>query len=861
MSLRLLLRELSVGLGPLDYALSDPMQLATFCWSIGYEITQAQASQILTQVESETSVLRTAFEQASEGDIDLDRASAVAIGVAGVLDALAGQVSLASGAGVTQDAVYDDIFCLLLRLYLGARLPFVVALLEAVGVITEPNAPVLGGNPVPVGYAKVIFDWSRLTEFLRDTDQWALDVYGWGRTDVAQMSDRSAAMMRIAKLVDMLQIAITRLKPLTTAESLALLGPQATNGALRIDLPFFQADFSDVDPDGRPQFQSELGLSLLPFSDPSDRADSGFAVTPYVIGSATIDQPISDEVRIRVAVDADIEPNARPLLAVTPRGARVLSLDTGGQLVPSPGSHFQVDATLCYRSNSGPMSVAGSESGSRIEAAGTLFSVRCGTPSNLVAAVSVLGLAVVVDLSSDDLLRSILESPVRIPIGDIALGWSSQGGGFIDAELAAGGFAIARSVEVDIDIGPITIRKAELALQLDTPDSGGVSVRASAGIEVGLLIGPVSVVVSSPGGAVSLDLSGDPPGGLLNADFLPPVGGAIAIDADLISGGGMIRYDPAMGRYSGMLELRVKQVGVTAVALLDTRLPGGAPGFALLVVLRATFPPIQIGFGFALTGVGGLLALNRRVDVDALRARFAAGTAGRILAPQDPIRNAPALLADLDAVFPVAPGVTVVGPTVQLVWAELVHFDVGVFIELPGPSRVVLLGSARAVIEGGGRVYLMIRVDIVGVIDLERRLAAFDAVVIDSQLLEVLDLTGGAAFRLSWGAQPYAVLTLGGFHPAYNPEPLVFPAQPDPSRDGARPPQGRALPAVRGLLRDHEQHAAVRRVGGGGDQRRELDHPGHCRLRCADPASNRSTSQFDIRASVRVATRPTAWAA
>ena len=194
------------------------------------------------------------------------------------------------------------------------------------------------------------------------------------------------------------------------------------------------------------------------------------------------------------------------------------------------------------------------------------------------------------------------------------------------------------------------------------------------------------------------------------------------------------------------------------------------------MALEATFPAIQIGFGFALTGVGGLLALNRRVDVDALRSRLAAGTAGRILAPQDPIRNAPALLADLDAVFPVAPGVTVVGPTAQLVWAELVHLDIGVFIELPGPARIVLLGSAYAEISSDGRTYLSIRVDIVGVVDLRGETAAFDAALVDSHLLGMLDLTGGAAFRLSWGAQPYAVLTLGGFNPSYNPEPLSFPA-------------------------------------------------------------------------------------
>ena len=126
--------------------------------------------------------------------------------------------------------------------------------------------------------------------------------------------------------------------------------------------------------------------------------------------------------------------------------------------------------------------------------------------------------------------------------------------------------------------------------------------------------------------------------------------------------------------------------------------------------------------------------------------------------------------------FPVAPGITVVGPTVQLLWAGLVHLDVGVFIELPGPARVVLLGSAHAEIERDGRAYLSIRVDIVGVVDLRAETAAFDAVLMDSHLMGMLDLTGGAAFRLSWGAQPYAVLSLGGFNPAYHPEPLSFPA-------------------------------------------------------------------------------------
>jgi hypothetical protein len=157
------------------------------------------------------------------------------------------------------------------------------------------------------------------------------------------------------------------------------------------------------------------------------------------------------------------------------------------------------------------------------------------------------------------------------------------------------------------------------------------------------------------------------------------------------------------------------------LVLVQTHLPESQGGYALLIALYATFPAIQVGLGFALTGVGGLIGLNRRVDVDTLRNRLASGTAGRVLAPQDPIANAPALLADLDAVFPPTAGVHVVGPTVQLIWADLVHFDVGVFIELPGPTRVVLLGSAHAEIQRDGRSYLTVRVDILGDIDLREK--------------------------------------------------------------------------------------------------------------------------------------------
>jgi hypothetical protein len=327
---------------------------------------------------------------------------------------------------------------------------------------------------------------------------------------------------------------------------------------------------------------------------------------------------------------------------------------------------------------------------------------------------------------------------------------------------------------VDLQAGPVEVEAISVGVK---PASRGLDLEIGASISGEF--GPIAVSVERIGLNAAVRFPDPPMGNLGPLDvafgFLPPIGMGLSVKAmGVLTGGGFVGYDPSTGRYSGQLQLQAGALGVAGIGILDTRLPSG--DYSLLVLLGATFPAIQIGMGFALTGVGGLLGLNRRINQDALRSRFAAGTAGRLLSPQDPVRNVPALIADLESVFPATPGVTVLGPTVQLIWAELVHLDVGVFVELPRASQAVLLGSAYADISGDGRTYLSIRVDVIGLIDLQAETAAFDAALVDSHLLGVLDLTGGAAFRLCWGAQPYAVLSLGGFNPAYNPEPLSFPA-------------------------------------------------------------------------------------
>ena len=51
-------------------------------------------------------------------------------------------------------------------------------------------------------------------------------------------------------------------------------------------------------------------------------------------------------------------------------------------------------------------------------------------------------------------------------------------------------------------------------------------------------------------------------------------------------------------------------IAVKAIGLLTRRIPDGSKSFALVVIMSAQdFVPIQLGFGFTLMGIGGVLGV------------------------------------------------------------------------------------------------------------------------------------------------------------------------------------------------------------------------------------------------------------
>src|SRR5262249_29633283 len=148
--------------------------------------------------------------------------------------------------------------------------------------------------------------------------------------------------------------------------------------------------------------------------------------------------------------------------------------------------------------------------------------------------------------------------------------------------------------------------------------------------------------------------------------FLPPHGVGITIDAGPVHGGGFLSFEDH--RYSGVIELSVFAVTVKAFGLIETQLPDGTPGFSFVIVIVAEFTAIQLGFGFTLLGVGGLLGVNRTVDTQGLSDAVRTGSLEHVLFPHDPVHDAPAIIHDLATIFPAAKGHFILGPMAKLGW-------------------------------------------------------------------------------------------------------------------------------------------------------------------------------------------------
>jgi hypothetical protein len=381
-----------------------------------------------------------------------------------------------------------------------------------------------------------------------------------------------------------------------------------------------------------------------------------------------------------------------------------------------------------------------------------------------------------------------LSARVRMGVGEPALAVSlaftgievGVGGGPVASLLGGAGGSAHADVELGVDtsqgltvgggagtrvvlparpkMGPLDLR--EIVLELPPHPAGTIDVSSAITVTIA---GAITAVVDGAGLHVRIDSAraaqGNNP---LGVAIKPPDGIGLTLDTGLLRGGGFL--ESRGGGYGGALELRLGPVDVRAVGLLTLE-----PRFALVVVMSIEFmPPIDLTFGFTLNAVGGVVGIEHRLDIDALRATLPTGSLDHIMFPADPVAAAPVILTTLEGVFPVDAGSIVIGPMIEIGWGRPVSFltaQLGVLLSLPDPA-IVIIGRVRIALPAPELPIVDLRATVYGEITPDHLLIL---VTLNGSRIATFAVFGDMGLLVRWGGSPEVAVSAGGFHPRYAP--------------------------------------------------------------------------------------------
>jgi len=630
--------------------------------------------------------------------------------------------------------------------------PFTYTILGLFGVIDETQ---------PAGKR---IDWTKL-KYLSDPPELMKEVYGWGTSSF----NGNGFLMRIANLAAGLGVVVNS-KPLLPSIQ-EIIDADAFNSGVPPPFVVLIPLFERID-----RTTSSIiaaGVAVIPVPGGGSLNNAGIALVP--VGTADFgNNPLGPNWEINFD-------------ATGSSGYAAIFRPSGVQVAQLPGASASVELKATLSSTwAAPASLnLGGAFDTNIQGIQVTIDTKLQTPPTFSFGVNVKGFQFNIDPSdADGFLQSVLPSGGVKGQGDFGIIWSPNSG-----IQFSGGIGRQINIPTHLTIGPISVNQITIGGGLSGPPP---RLTLAATLDAGVILGPISATTKGIGVATAFSIkqpvAGDSdqfgPFGV-QIKFQPPSGLGLLIDAALVSGGGLLYHDPSKGLYAGAIQLELEALSLAAIGLLNTKLPDGSPiknsdgtpGYSLLIIIAATFPPIQLGFGFALTGIGGLLGLNRTMNVDALRAGVRNRAIDSALMPADPLHHAAQLVTSLGNLFPVAMGRFLVGPMAQLAWGTppLLVLDVAVLVEVPPPLKVAVVGRVRlALPEDDDSAVVRIHLDALGVIDFDQGTVSIDATIYDSTI-GGFALSGDMALRAGWKNNPQFALAVGGFHPSYTP-PEEFPS-------------------------------------------------------------------------------------
>jgi hypothetical protein len=536
----------------------------------------------------------------------------------------------------------------------------------------------------------------------------------------------------------------------------------ATPGTKEIRIPVFQAGNS-------PELYSQFGV-VLSGAEPRAGKPKGLALMPYAIGGSTLPFSLNDKFDIVLEIKAGID-NGLGIVLRPP-----FDLEFINNLFTAPGTVGDFEIKISLKKKAGTDTetyIFGSATTSHLSVKGIEFTVffrKSAIDTDFGIEFDIKNGKIIVGVEGADGFIEKILSGIHMEM-DFALGvgFTSKSGFYFRG---SGGLEI--SIPLHLSLGPVNIES--LLLRLNPVDGTFPLVAATT---FNLALGPLSAVVENIG--IKLTLSFPDGGGNMgpaNFDlgFQPPNGIGLSINAGAVMGGGYLFFDFEKEEYSGALELTIAGfISAKAIGLITTKMPDGSKGFSMLIIITAEFsPPFQLGYGFTLNAVGGLLGLNRTMLLDPLREAVRNGAVTSIMFPQNVVANAARIISDLKVIFPAYEGKFLIGPMAKIGWGTptLISLSLGLIIEIPG--NIAILGILKIALPEERVPLVQIQVLFVGTLDFDKKMLTFDASIYDSFIL-FMTLEGDMAVRLKWGDNPDFLITIGGFHPSYTPPPLALP--------------------------------------------------------------------------------------
>lgn len=598
-------------------------------------------------------------------------------------------------------------------------------------------------------------DWSALPDVFEKPGDIPILISNWG--------DGNFTSRRALELLGSLlgSIGVPADLEMPNADVQADLGGNGSGGGVpQLQIPVLVADSGTA----------ETGLTMLPVPKTDDPC-LGFV--PYGMATASETMDLGNGWTFSTNVKGDVENQG---LVVCPGGVSFQATD---QSAPLGSLHGEAGIEYARSSEQkSPTPLIGERGGSRVSVktitvrasvdaelssgGDPSFSFEIGLPST--------GTIAVAPGDGGGFLQTVLPDDGIQYDFDVEVGWSSKSGLYFDR-----GGSLEVAIPQHAELGPVTLDSIHLSL--GAGDDGGLSTSASA--TAGVTLGPLSGSVTKMGVEADVTFPGPQAGNVgpmtVDLGFKPPDGIGVSIDSPGVSGGGYLYFEPEEERYAGAVQLQVGELTLNAVGLVTTELPDGSDGFSLLLIVSGEFPPIQLGFGFTLNAVGGLLGVNRSTQVTPLRKGVRNGAMNSVLFPKAPVENAQRIISDLREVFPPTRGQHVFGPMVKGAWGTppIITASLGVVLELPNPLRLLILGRLRMVLPEEETELVKLQLNVLGVLNITEQKASLDAALYDSKVVE-FPITGEMAMRSRWGDTSTFLLSVGGFNPQFEP-PSKFP--------------------------------------------------------------------------------------